>query len=41
MGKFIDYSNKYGVGYLLTNKSFGVYFNDNSKVVLDPNGFHF
>ena len=37
--KFIDYSNKYGLGYLLTNDSVSVHFNDNSKIVLDKNGY--
>ena len=32
--KWIDYSNKYGIGYLLTNLQTGVYFNDNTKIVL-------
>lgn len=32
--KWIDYTNKYGIGYLLTNDSCGVYFNDNSKMML-------
>ncbi len=29
------------MAYVLTSKSFGVYFNDNSKLILDPNNFHF
>ena len=36
--KWVDYSNKYGLGYLLSNNSTGVYFNDSSKIVLDPKG---
>ncbi len=39
--KWIDYSNRYGVGYLLTNQGVGVYFNDFSKIILDPNGSDF
>ena len=31
--KWIDYSNKYGIGYLLSNRSYGVYFNDSTKMV--------
>lgn len=39
--KWIDYSNKYGVGYILTTNFSGVYFNDNSKVVLSPDNYQF
>ena len=35
--KFIDYSNKYGLGYILSNGFYGVYFNDNTKIILNPN----
>jgi len=28
VNKWVDYSNKYGVGYLITNNNVGVYFND-------------
>ena len=31
--KWIDYSSKYGIGYLLNNDSSGVYFNDSSKML--------
>lgn len=31
--KWIDYSNKYGIGYLLNNRSYGVYFNDSTKMM--------
>jgi polo-like kinase 1 len=31
--KWIDYSSKYGIGYLLSNDSSGVYFNDSSKML--------
>lgn len=34
--KWVDYSSKYGLGYLLSNGTTGVYFNDSSKIVLDP-----
>jgi polo-like kinase 1 len=34
--KWIDYSTKYGLGYLLSNGSAGVYFNDSTKIVLRP-----
>lgn len=33
----VDYSSKYGVGYLLSNGASGVFFNDSTKIVLDPN----
>lgn len=34
--KWVDYSSKYGLGYLLSNGSAGVFFNDCTKMVLDP-----
>ncbi|KAJ3353534.1 Cell cycle serine/threonine-protein kinase cdc5/MSD2 [Allomyces javanicus] len=39
--KFIDYSNKYGLGYQLSNGVVGVYFNDTTLLVLAPDGHHF
>jgi polo-like kinase 1 len=39
--KWVDYSSKYGLGYYLSNEATGVYFNDSTKIVLDPNGYHF
>lgn len=36
--KWVDYSGKYGLGYLLSNGSTGVYFNDSTKIILDPKG---
>jgi polo-like kinase 1 len=39
--KWVDYSSKYGLGYYLSNEATGVFFNDSTKVVLDPNGYHF
>ena len=35
--KWVDYSNKYGLGYVLSNGLIGVYFNDNTKMLLNPN----
>jgi len=35
---WVDYSNKYGLGYILSNGSCGVHFNDYSKMVLHANG---
>ena len=36
--KWVDYSTKYGLGYLLTDGSTGVYFNDSTKIILDKAG---
>jgi polo-like kinase 1 len=36
--KWVDYSSKYGLGYLLSNNATGVFFNDSTKIVMDPNG---
>lgn len=38
--KWVDYSTKYGLGYYLSNEVTGVFFNDSTKIVLDPNGHH-
>lgn len=34
--KWVDYSSKYGVGYILSDGSVGVYFNDSTKIILVP-----
>ena len=34
--KWVDYSSKYGLGYLLSNGFSGVFFNDSSKIILNP-----
>lgn len=34
--EYVDYSSKYGVGYLLSNNTFGVFFNDSTKLIYDP-----
>ena len=39
--KWVDYTSKYGLGFLLNNGSAGVYFNDSSKIVLSTNGANF
>ena len=39
--KWVDYSTKYGLGYYLSNGATGVFFNDSTKIILDPNGHHF
>eukprot|EP00826_Nyctotherus_ovalis_P010366 TRINITY_DN12740_c0_g1_i1.p1 TRINITY_DN12740_c0_g1~~TRINITY_DN12740_c0_g1_i1.p1 ORF type:complete len:421 (+),score=118.53 TRINITY_DN12740_c0_g1_i1:740-2002(+) len=39
--RWVDYSSKYGLGYLLSSGSYGVFFNDSTKIVLDSDGEHF
>jgi polo-like kinase 1 len=39
--KWVDYSTKYGLGYLLSNGSSGVFFNDCTKIILDPSKEYF
>jgi len=39
--KWVDYSSKYGLGYLLSNSVTGVFFNDSTKIVIDNNGHSF
>ena len=39
--KFVDFSSKYGLGYKLSNGTFGVLFNDSTKILLDRNSFDF
>jgi hypothetical protein len=41
--KWVDYSSKYGVGYILSNGCTGVYFNDSTKMILaaDRSEFHY
>lgn len=34
---WVDYTSKYGLGYLLNNGSCGMYFNDMTKIILHPN----
>jgi len=36
--RYVDYTSKYGLGFLLNTGSAGVYFNDSTKIVLSPNG---
>jgi polo-like kinase 1 len=33
--KWVDYSSKYGLGYILSNGSTGVFFNDSTKIILE------
>jgi polo-like kinase 1 len=39
--KWVDYASKYGLGYRLSNEATGVFFNDSTKILLDPDGYHF
>lgn len=41
VSKWVDYSEKYGLGYLLSNSACGVYFNDSSRIILSPDSVHF
>jgi len=36
--KWVDYSSKYGLGYLLSNGMIGVFFNDSTKIISDVSG---
>lgn len=36
--KWVDYSSKYGLGYLLNTGSAGAFFNDSTKIILDKDG---
>lgn len=39
--KCVDYSSKYGLGYLLSNGHVGTFFNDKTKMLLSPKGNKF
>lgn len=34
--KWVDYSTKYGLGYVLSNETCGVFFNDCTKIIFNP-----
>jgi polo-like kinase 1 len=36
--RYVDYTSKYGLGFLFNNGSAGVYFNDSTKIVLSADG---
>ncbi|KAF7426061.1 Cell cycle serine/threonine-protein kinase cdc5/MSD2 [Pleurotus ostreatus] len=38
---WVDYCNKYGMGYALTDGSMGVYFNDSTSMILSADKRHF
>ena len=39
--RYVDYTSKYGLGFLLNTGSAGVYFNDSTKIVLSADGMLF
>lgn len=39
--QWVDYSSKYGLGYVLSNGCSGVFFNDSTKIILDPTATYF
>jgi len=39
--RYVDYTSKYGLGFLLNTGSAGVYFNDSTKIVMSPDGLVF
>ena len=41
VSKWVDYSNKYGLGYMLSNGCAGVYFNDSTKIISSSLGDFF
>ncbi|KAI3384445.1 hypothetical protein SNEBB_001280 [Seison nebaliae] len=38
VAKWVDYSDKYGLGYALCDDSVGVLFNDSTRLILTPDG---
>jgi len=40
ISKWVDYSDKYGLGYTLIDESVGVLFNDSYRLLLHRNGIH-
>ena len=39
--KWVDYSNKYGLGYILSNGQVGIYFNDATKIISEEKSFYY
>jgi len=37
VSKWVDYSDKYGIGYQLSDNSVGVLFNDSTRLLLASN----
>ena len=38
ISRYVDYTSKYGLGFLLNDGSAGVYFNDSTKIILSQDG---
>ena len=38
ISKWVDYSDKYGLGYQLNNGSVGVLFNDTTRMLMNEDG---
>lgn len=41
VSRYVDYTSKYGLGFMFNDGSSGVYFNDSTKTVLEPTGDNF
>jgi len=41
VSRYVDYTSKYGLGFLLSDGSSGVYFNDSTKAIIEPEGDSF
>ena len=41
VARYINYSSKYGLGYLLSNDTVGVYYNDHSKIFQSKSDFNY
>jgi len=41
VSRYVDYTSKYGLGFLLNDGSAGVYFNDSTKAVIESDGDSF
>lgn len=39
--KWVDFHQKYGIGFKLSNGCYGVLFNDSTKMILNQNCFDF
>lgn len=40
ISKWVDYSDKYGFGYQLSDDGVGVMYNDGTRLIMLPNGFN-
>lgn len=41
ISQWVDYTTKYGIGYMLSNGESGVYFNDSTKIISSADGKEF